>query len=89
MQSLTGRVGNLLGWLKDTEVQMEQEAASSEDGRNKEKDKRTVVWLTQELQQVKVNFIHTRILNKNDCLRNNCLADAPHTVKGFMIGNNN
>lgn len=64
MQSLTGRVGSLLGWLKDTEAQMEQEASSFEGGINKEKDRRTVVWLTQKLQQVKVNFIHTRNLNK-------------------------
>lgn len=59
MESLTGRVDSLLDWLKDTEAQMEQEGASSKDGKIKENDRRTLVWLTQKLQQVKVNFTHT------------------------------
>ncbi|MCI4392014.1 hypothetical protein PGIGA_G00141030 [Pangasianodon gigas] len=53
LESLTGRVESLLGWLKDTEAQMEQEAALSEDGKIKENERRTLVWLTQKLQQVK------------------------------------
>ncbi|KAF4073878.1 hypothetical protein AMELA_G00248250 [Ameiurus melas] len=53
LESLTGRVDGLLGWLKNTEAQMEQETASSEDGKIQENDGRTLVWLTQTLQQVK------------------------------------
>ncbi|XP_058233494.1 microtubule-actin cross-linking factor 1 isoform X16 [Hemibagrus wyckioides] len=53
LESLTGRVDSLLSWLKDTETQMEQEGDSSEDGTIKENDRRTLVWLTQKLQQVK------------------------------------
>lgn len=65
LESLTGRVDGLLGWLKNTEAQMEQETASSEDGKIQENDGRTLVWLTQKLQQVKVKFYsHLRILNK-------------------------
>ncbi|XP_060798780.1 microtubule-actin cross-linking factor 1 isoform X5 [Neoarius graeffei] len=51
LESLTRRVDGLLDWLKDTDAQMEQEAASSEDG--KVKGTGTLVWLTQKLQQVK------------------------------------
>lgn len=65
LESLTGRVDGLLGWLKNTEAQLEQETASSEDGKIQENDGRTLVWLTQKLQQVKVKFYsHLRILNK-------------------------
>lgn len=61
MESLTGQVDSLLSWLKDTETQIEQEGASSEDGTIKENDRRTLVWLTQKLQQVKVYSTHTFI----------------------------
>lgn len=58
LESLTQQVDSLLGWLKDTDAQIEQETASSEDGMYKENDRRTLLWLTQKLQQVKVNFTY-------------------------------
>lgn len=57
MESLNGQVNSLFGWLKDTEAQVQQETALPEDENIKENDGRTLVWLTQKLQQVKVNFI--------------------------------
>ena len=57
LETLSGRVDDLLVWLRKTEAQMEEE--TRDDGKMKEPESRALVHLTQRLQQCKARYTYT------------------------------